>query len=185
MSENSKFDFENRKPWLLHNARSRVVGIHYGRWKEAKEITFKREDVEEIYEALEMANELQSYTVQLKRDHQILLEAYKEQGLKATILQSWADQVKKIRWLKEEITDLKETLHRKNLALEAYDHVWCDGGCAGGVHRYDDLGPDTITEEIVQSAIRNTERLKRWWANRQGRLARIEAEKQKEQQNNV
>ena len=65
----------------------------------------------------------------------------------------------------KELTHLNNTLRCKNIALDAYHHVWCNGGCYSGVHRYDKLGPDTVTQEIVDTAIRNTDRLKTWFAN--------------------
>jgi hypothetical protein len=54
--------------------------------------------------------------------------------------------------------------HKRNLQLDALHFVWCDGGCLGGVHRYDGR-PHAVTEEIVQEAERNTARLRRWLTN--------------------
>jgi hypothetical protein len=51
-------------------------------------------------------------------------------------------------------------LRRKNLELDALHFVWCDGGCADGVHRWDH---GVLTEAIVAEAERNTARLRRWW----------------------
>ena len=61
-----------------------------------------------------------------------------------------------------EITRLNDALHRKNVQLDALHFVWCDGGCASGVHRYDH---GELTEEIVVEAERNARRLRAWWSN--------------------
>lgn len=61
-------------------------------------------------------------------------------------------------------------LARKNVALDALHYVWCDGGCAGGVHRYGEHPP--LTEEIVAEAERNARRLRRWHVNASYRAAR-------------
>lgn len=74
-----------------------------------------------------------------------------------------------IRKLKAEITRLNEVLHRKNVMLDALHMVWCDGGCKGGTHRWTE---DTISEEVVEAAERNTARLRQWWANKEFRRAR-------------
>ena len=34
--------------------------------------------------------------------------------------------------LRRQVTMLNETLHRKNIMLDALHYVWCDGGCGGG-----------------------------------------------------
>jgi len=68
---------------------------------------------------------------------------------------------------------ITRTLRRANDALH---YVWCNGGCDKGVHRYDDLGPDVITEELVQEAERNVARLRTYWTNRQFRQASASAE---------
>lgn len=53
-------------------------------------------------------------------------------------------------------------LERKNRELDALHIVWCDGGCPGGVHRYQDADV-LVTEELVKLAERNTERLRHWY----------------------
>ena len=67
-----------------------------------------------------------------------------------------------IKNLRRELGILNQVNHRKNLELDSLHFVWCDGGCGGGVHRWD---KSEITEEIVYEAIRNTNRLKRWYLN--------------------
>lgn len=58
----------------------------------------------------------------------------------------------------EEIHYKNLSLHEKNLALDALHFVWCDGGCASGVHRYTD---EPLTEEIVLQAEYQALRLRR------------------------
>ena len=74
-----------------------------------------------------------------------------------------------IALLREQVAELKRQLtfaqannHRRNLQLDALHFVWCNGGCAGGVHRYTD---GEVTEELVAEAERNTARLRDWLAN--------------------
>jgi len=69
----------------------------------------------------------------------------------------------KVKDLKKEITIKDQSLHEKNVALDAMHYVWCDGGCGGGTHRFTE---DDLTEEIVKAAESNTARLRRWWNNR-------------------
>lgn len=47
--------------------------------------------------------------------------------------------------------------------MDALHYVWCNGGCPGGVHRWQE---DSVTEEIVNLAVRNTDRLVQWWKSR-------------------
>jgi hypothetical protein len=68
--------------------------------------------------------------------------------------------------LRREVQKMQRALEQKNRALDAMHWVWCDGGCEGGVHRFDGQGADGLTQEIVDAAVRNTERLQRWWRNR-------------------
>lgn len=70
-----------------------------------------------------------------------------------------------------EITKLKETVQARNKSLDAMHWVWCDGGCASGVHRFDEATSAVVTDEVVQIAVRNTERLARWKQNRAWKLA--------------
>lgn len=61
---------------------------------------------------------------------------------------------------------LQEAQREKNLALDAMFWVWCNGGCRGGVLRWE---PGELTEEIVALAERNTKRLRSWLTNRIGK----------------
>lgn len=65
---------------------------------------------------------------------------------------------------KQIITNLQETLRLKNIKLDALHHVWCDGGCESGLHRYND---EELTQEIVDAAVKNTKRLEIWFKNKQ------------------
>lgn len=69
----------------------------------------------------------------------------------------------KIRVLRREITNMNETLRRKNVMLTALHYVWCSGGCLGGAS---DLRHE-ITEDVVLAAELNTKRLRTWWENKQ------------------
>lgn len=66
----------------------------------------------------------------------------------------------KLRTLKRQVTYMQRALHERNVQLDALHHVWCDGGCKGGTHRWTE---QTITEEVVAEAERNTKRLRRWF----------------------
>jgi hypothetical protein len=68
----------------------------------------------------------------------------------------------KVKQQAREITHLAEVLKRKNRELDALHLVWCDGGCPGGVHRWQDESA-IITEELVKLAERNTRRLRTWY----------------------
>jgi hypothetical protein len=67
--------------------------------------------------------------------------------------------------LRSQIRRMQVALEDRNRQLDAMHWVWCDGGCQSGVHRFDGKGPEAITQEVVDIAVRNTERLKRWFAN--------------------
>jgi len=62
-----------------------------------------------------------------------------------------------------ELKHLNTVLREKNLALDAMHWVWCDGGCRGGVHRFN--GYEKLTDEIVETAERNTKRMRAWLEN--------------------
>jgi hypothetical protein len=89
------------------------------------------------------------------------------------LAQSLTDEERlQIAQLRTEIRRMQIAAERRNRELDALHLVWCDGGCETGVHRFDEKGPEAITQEIVDAAVRNTERLKRWWINRQARQQR-------------
>jgi hypothetical protein len=64
--------------------------------------------------------------------------------------------------LKGELRNMQRSLEQKNRALDALHYVWCSGGCKTGTHRWSE---QTITEEVVKEAERNTRRLRTWWDN--------------------
>ena len=64
---------------------------------------------------------------------------------------------------KRELQWLYKVLERKNLQLDALGMVWCDGGCPGGVHRYNTR---EVTEEHVEFLEKNAARARRWIRNR-------------------
>lgn len=68
---------------------------------------------------------------------------------------------------KHQIKWMQDALRRKNLELDALHKVWCNGGCKTGVHRYNMDKP--VTQELVDAAVKNTERLVTWWKNKQFR----------------
>ena len=57
---------------------------------------------------------------------------------------------------------LQDSLHEKNLALDAMGFVWCDGGCEGGIYRYNNK---ELTEEILKKAEQNVKRMRTWFEN--------------------
>ena len=78
----------------------------------------------------------------------------------------------KVKRLRAEITMISESNGLRNVELDAMHYVWCNGGCHGGVHRFDEKGPAGVTEEIVQAAERNTQRLRQWFNNYQAKQKR-------------
>ena len=64
--------------------------------------------------------------------------------------------------LKRQINYKDNSLHEKNLKLDAMHYVWCNGGCDSGVHRW---FKEELTEEIVKEAESNTARLRTWFRN--------------------
>jgi hypothetical protein len=70
----------------------------------------------------------------------------------------------KVKQQAAEITHLARVLERKNRELDALHLVWCDGGCSGGVHRWQSKDV-LVTEELVETAERNTKRLRTWYDN--------------------
>lgn len=105
-------------------------------------------------------------------DYQAVWTLLQAPDIKEALRADWERQREQIRELKRQVTIACEGNHATNVMLDALRIVWCDGGCPTGVNRYGDDGPDGITQEIVDAAVSNTERLKRWWGNRQRRLQR-------------
>lgn len=64
---------------------------------------------------------------------------------------------------RKQLAEKEEALRQRNLALDALHHIWCDGGCLSGVHRWTE---GTITEDLVRQAEREVKRLRVWWDNR-------------------
>lgn len=100
------------------------------------------------------------------------IEVYISQGWElpnpATKLESTPEETERLRRQvlelqsklnghKQQIRQKDKVLREKNLALDAYHHVWCTGGCEGGVHRFIDA---PLTEAIVLEAEHNTKRLR-------------------------
>lgn len=79
----------------------------------------------------------------------------------------------KIQILTEELARKDQSLHKKNLELDALRHVWCSGGCDKGILRFfHDLDPDTqLTAEQVSMVEINTIRLRNWFEARQCRIS--------------
>lgn len=73
--------------------------------------------------------------------------------------------VAKNRRLSREVKQLQDAIEDKNRRLDAMHVIWCTGGCQGGAHRYDGKGPDGITRELVERAIRETTRLVTYYNN--------------------
>jgi hypothetical protein len=71
-----------------------------------------------------------------------------------------ADLREKLRRQAVQIRQMQIVLERKNRELDALHYVWCDGGCPRGVHRWANT---LITREIVETAERNAQRLRRWY----------------------
>jgi hypothetical protein len=71
-----------------------------------------------------------------------------------------ADLREKIRSQAATIRATQVALERKNRELDALHLVWCDGGCRSGVHRWTD---EKVTGELVETAERNTRRLRHWY----------------------
>lgn len=76
------------------------------------------------------------------------------------------------RLLRRELSIACEGNHQRNVELDALHAVWCDGGCAGGVHRFDKLGEKALSEEIVVAGEKAIARLRSWWENHKAKAAR-------------
>jgi hypothetical protein len=74
-----------------------------------------------------------------------------------------------IRELRRQLTIAQESLHHKNLALDALHYVWCSGGCEGGAHRYGKMRDVPLTEELVLRAEHYVRRLRARFENVESR----------------
>lgn len=68
---------------------------------------------------------------------------------------------------KRQVVNHQANNRERNLELDALHYVWCDGGCAGGIHRFGEHPP--LTQEIVELAVRNTSRIVHWFLNKSHR----------------
>jgi len=86
-------------------------------------------------------------------------------------IENQKDKIKQLEELvkeqKRQLQNCNESLRDKNLELDSYHHVWCDGGCEGGVNRY--KNDELITEELVKTAENNVKRLRTWFENKKYR----------------
>lgn len=64
------------------------------------------------------------------------------------------------------IQNLQAHITKLNAQLDALGRVWCDGGCNGGMHRFQD-NPPTI--EQIMFIVRNAVRAMTWWINHEGK----------------
>lgn len=63
----------------------------------------------------------------------------------------------KIKAQKHQLKIANDCLYVKNRELDALHYVWCDGGCATGIHRFH---PDLfLSKKLVELAKVNTNRL--------------------------
>lgn len=74
-----------------------------------------------------------------------------------------------IRKQRAEIDLMRKAAEKRNRELDALHYVWCNGGCESGVHRYGEHPP--LTKELVEEAIRNTNRLVTWLGSHSFKLA--------------
>lgn len=68
--------------------------------------------------------------------------------------------------LRRELGQQRENNAKRNRQLDLLNMVWCDGGCEGGMGRYDDR---VITADDVAMLIVNAERARRWYVSRAGK----------------
>jgi len=81
----------------------------------------------------------------------------------------------KNRKLRAEMTAVQGKAAERNAQMDALGRVWCDGGCAGGMHRYTD---EPVTAEQVAFLIRNAVRARTWFVNRAGKDSSLNEEYQ-------
>ena len=84
----------------------------------------------------------------------------------------------KIQRQKHEIKYLQLSAITRNRELDALHKVWCDGGCKTGMHRWTG---ESVTQEIVDTAVANTDRMVRWWKSHKNRLEQENAERIKKE----
>ena len=141
---------------------NRCNGQH-GIWITPKALEAEREAIATIRAHIHAKNtELDRLRREVARDEQ---RAEEMQGMRADARADVERLREREAKLKRELTYSRDNNHKRNLELDALHYVWCDGGCYGGVHRYDGKGVEGITEEVVELAERNTKRLRTWFEN--------------------
>ena len=75
------------------------------------------------------------------------------------------EQAEQLAATKAELAHAQYNNRTRNLELDGLHYVWCDGGCRGGIHRFGEHPP--LTQEMVELAVRNTNRLLRWFVNKE------------------
>lgn len=78
-----------------------------------------------------------------------------------------------IRELRRQVTVKDQALFERNKQLDAMGWVWCSGGCAKGVYRYEGRKPEELTEEVMGIIRKNMARLEAWYANHEYRQGLI------------
>ena len=113
---------------------------------------------------------LDQYQREFEDDPEFMMENLKQELAEARAENERLKE--RIRWQRHQLHWLNQSARAKNLALDALHYVWCDGGCPGGVHRWSPGA--ALTQEIVDEAERNTQRLRRWFHQHQFKEARDE-----------
>jgi hypothetical protein len=89
--------------------------------------------------------------------------------LQAPVDATWKEECARlqtqVKTLRADITEKRVALERKNRELDSLHFVWCNGGCGGGVHRFDGKGPDGLNEETVRAAVHNVNRMVTYFNN--------------------
>ncbi len=68
--------------------------------------------------------------------------------------------------LRRQLTYANEGNAKRNRQLDMLNMVWCDGGCEGGMARYDDR---EVSASDVALLIVNAIRARRWYISRAGK----------------
>jgi hypothetical protein len=73
----------------------------------------------------------------------------------------------KYQMLRQSLKELAESIRKTKAAYKQCqrEHQGCDGGCGGGVHRYEEMSKIPLTEEVVKLAEGNVRRLRTWFVN--------------------